>query len=926
MTQVNKWLKVLVTSSMVMGSYACTDSKTVEEYQVDIAKFIEQNDHKSAIIALKNAVAIAPNNAELRFQLGNSYVNQGDYASAEKELEKAEHLGFDPIQNLPRLIETKFKLSKYDEVYSLTQAADALPDSAYVQALTYAGLSSLYQGEREQAKEYIDSANQISSESVYGQIGKAYLANTAEEAEKALEVLDSLLAYAPDIADTYLLKAYLLQGSKQYLASAKTFETYAKLRPKEVQVQFFIAQNYLSAKELDKAELVVNKLLKISEHHPLTNQMKAQIEFDRRNYQLAKDYGVKAYQQSDKFPTAIIIAGMSSYYLDDYEQAYKQLIKIKNKVPASHLVNKVLVELQLRLGYDDEAVESISLLAQTGDADTELLTAASNELLKSGNKVAAQELLQQSINLNSDNSNDVANQGIMKLKLNDLGTGIEMLEKALTLDPSSEKAEAGLALGYLSSQQFDQALAIAKKWQATDNKKIQGLLLEAEIANNQQDINKAQKLLNDVLVIDSNNIPALYKLAFYAHSANEVETAFDFYSKVLTAKSEHSRAIINFTRLVSANFELQSQAVSVYQKILNKNKNDNYAKLGLAYIYKVVNNHQKSVELYLEILASDKPLEGIEIALGDSYLQLQQIPLAVSAFQQILDEKPDNMMVGKRLLKIYEVSKQYNNAIALLDKLYSYHKNNDGLLLYKVYFQSKAKKRISTADIKKLQKSNQVSQHWLLNKAIGNQYYNNKSFTLAVPEYQAAYDKQSSSENAVDLAKALSLSGEPEVSITLLEKHLSENSNDVGVQVMLAGAYLNDKKEDQAVTLYEQALSINSDNLIALNNLAYLKLKQGKNTEALILAEKVVSLSPKSPAVLDTYGQALAANNMLDESITAYDKALISAKGNVEISINKAKALILNNQAKEAKLLLSELKSDNLAENKEIKKLLENLN
>ncbi|WP_448249795.1 XrtA/PEP-CTERM system TPR-repeat protein PrsT [Thalassotalea agariperforans] len=925
MTQVNKWLKVLVTSSMVMGSYACTDSKTVEEYQVDIAKFIEQKDHKSAIIALKNAVAIAPNNAELRFQLGNSYVNQGDYAGAEKELEKAEQLGFDPIQNLPRLIETKFKLNKYDEVYSLTQAADALPDSAYVQALTYAGLSSLYQGEREQAKEYIDSANQISSESVYGQIGKAYLANTAEEAEKSLKVLDSLIAYAPDIADTYLLKAYLLQGAQQYLASAKAFEAYAQLRPQEYQVQFFIAQNYLSANELDKAEPVINKLLKISEHHPLTNQMKAQIEFDRKNYQAAKDFGVKAYQQKDDLTFAIIIAGMSSYYLGDYEQSYKQLIKVKNKVSAEHLVNKVLVELQLRLGYDNEALESINQLSEAGTASTSLLTAASNELLKSGNKAAAQELLQQSINLNSDNPTDVTNQGIMKLKLNELGSGIEMLENALKLDPNSEKAEAGLALGYLDNQQFEQALAIAKKWQTKEDKKIQGLLLESEIANKQKDLDKAKQLLRDVLAIDESNIPAIYKLAFYAHSANEVDSAFGLYEKLLKIKSDHLRGIINFTRFVSTNPEFHTQAINLYQKNIDKDQNDNYAKLGLAYIYKVTNNHKKAVDLYLQILESRQPIEDIEVALGDSYIELKNIPAAISAYKKLLDKKTGNLLIGQRLLNVYEVDKQYDNALTLVEQLYKEHQANDGLLLYKVYFQSKLNKPIVPQDIQKLQESAQIAKHWLLNKVLGNRHYNNKSFSLAIIEYQSAYNKKPISKNAADLAKTLVLAGEYGKSIAFMEKHLLENPQDITLQVMLAGAYLTKKKDERAREIYKQVLVSLPEHIIALNNLAYLELQKGNNRDALKYAEKSVSVAPQLPAVLDTYGQVLAANNKLIESIAAYDKALLLDRDNIEISINKAKALILNNQVQAAKSLLISLSTDNVSEDIEIKHLLNNL-
>ncbi|MGJ8694383.1 MAG: XrtA/PEP-CTERM system TPR-repeat protein PrsT [Thalassotalea sp.] len=922
MSRRKQYLKIAATATLALSLFACSENKTVDEYLAEAKQFQEQKDYNSAIISMKRANAENPQNAVLRFELGRLYLNQGDYLNAEKEIERAQQLGFSEEKLLHSLVETKFKLSKYDEVYTIAEAGQALSDESYIQVLTYAGLSSLYDGKREQAKNYIDSANQISSESAYGLIGKAYLSQTAEEAEAALRNIDILVKSAPEMADAYLLKAYLLQGSNQNLAAAETFETYSKLRPKEYQIQFFIAQNYLAANEPDKAEPVVNMLLKLSENHPLTNQMKAQIEFDRKNYQAAKSFGVKAYQQSDNFPSAIIIAGMSSYYLGDYEQAYKQLIKVKNKVSSEHLVNKILVELQLRLGYDNEAVESINQLVESGGADTSLLTAASHELLKSGNKAAAQELLQQSINLNSEDSNEIVNQGIMKLKLDDLGGGIEMLEKALILDPSSEKAEAGLAVGYLSNQQFNQALAIAKEWQSTEDKKIQGLLLEAEIANKQQALGKATQLLNEVLLIDSNNIPALYKLAFYAHTAKDVDTAFEYYQKVLIAKPDHIRAIINLTRLISSSRELKEQAINVYQIILNKDKNNNYAKLGLAYVYQAVDEHQKSIELYLNILESENPIDGVEVALGDTYAYLKEIDTAVLTYKKVLDKKPNNIAVGQRLLRIYEAGQQYDKALSVVEQLYNHQKNNDSLLLYKVYFQSKVKKIISKIDIQKLKQSKQVSQHWLLNKALGNIHVTNKSFDLAIPEYQAAYNKRSSSMNVIDLAKALVFAGEQSQSTTVLEKHLSTNPKHSAVKIMLANAYLNENKTVKAIDLYEQLLKERPNNVIVLNNLAYLKLKQNNNVEALLFAEKAAALVPESPAVLDTYGQVLAANRMFTESLTAFDKALLGAKGNVEISINKAKTLILNDQSKEAKRLLNGLKSDTLEERNEIKKIL----
>lgn len=925
MTQVNKWLKVLVASSIAMGSYSCSESKTVEEYQAEAKKFIEQNDHNSAIIALKNANAVDLQNANLRFQLGSAYLNQGDYLSAEKEIELAKTYGFDEVQIFPKLVEIKFKLDKFDEVYQLADAAQALPDESYIPVLIYAGISSLYQGNREQAQVYIDNANQISSESVYGQIGQAYLAQTAEEAENALKMVDTLIAYAPDVTETYLLKAYLLQGAQQNSAAAVAFEEYSKLRPKEYQIKFFIAQNYIAARQLDKAEPVVNQLLKISEQHPLTNQMKAQLEFDKKNFQVAKEYGIKAYQLNDKFPLATIIAGMSSYYLGDYEQAYRDLVKVKTIVTPDHIVNKVLVELQLRLGYDNDALTSINQLVKTGNANPSLLTAASKELFEAGDKEAAQELLSQSIKLNSDNPEDVINQGIMKIRLNELGTGIEILEKAVQLEPDSAKAEMGLAMGYFTNQQYDEALVIAKKWQTTSDKKIQGLLLEAEISEKQENPTKAKELLKAIIAIDENNVPALFKLALYAHKENELDQAFNYYTQVLSVNTEHVRSIVNLTQLVLSNKTYTEQATAFYQGKITKNTSDLYAKLGLAYIYKLDGKPLEEIKLYQEIMTFEPSIEGIEVVLGDAYLSINDVAKAIKTYQEFLNKKPGNLLVGHRLLRVYEQTAQYDLALSLINSLISDNKGNDNLLLMKVYFQSKLKIDIAAADLKKLTASEKLSNSSVLNKALGNQHYNNKEFDKAVTQYQLAFDKAPNRQNVIDLSKAIHLTGDIAKSVTTLESYLKTTPDDSPVQAMLAGAYLNSANKTKALELYRQVIKKDPNNVLVLNNLAFLEIEQGDLKAGLTYAQKAVEVAPNVPEIMDTYAQALVANNQIAEGIKIFDEALLLKKGNVEISLNKAKALISNNQVSQAKSLLNALTGATASEQKQINQLLNSL-
>lgn len=926
MTQVNKLLKALITTSLVFGAYACNDSKTVEEYQTEAKAFIQADDQKSAIIALKNANAIDSSNAQLRFDLGMLYLSEGDYLGAEKELEKAEVLGFDVVKVTPELIEVKFKLNKFDDVYTLTESAQSLSDNAYVKALTYAGLSSLYEKKRSDASDYIDRANAISSESVYGQIGKAYLADSDVETKEALRVVDNLIAYAPDITDSYLLKGYLLQGAKEHLEAAEAFQQYAQFRPKEYQIQFFIAQNYISGSALDKAEPIIDGLLKQVSRHPLANQMKAQIEFQRENFESAKSYAITAYQQNNNLTAAAIIAGMSSYYLENYEQAYTHLIKVKSLVSSEHPVNVVLIELQLRLGYNNDAIGTINELISDGNANTSLLTAASHELLKSGDKAGARELLQESIKLNSTDADQIASQGVMKLKLNDLG-GIEMLEKALAINPLSEKAESGLAVGYVNNEQYEEALVIAKKWQLIDDKKIRGLLLESEVESKRGNIEAAKKILNNVLAEDENNLLSLLRLAIYEHKDKSYVSAFNLYKKVIDIDSIHPRATRGIIGIAYRDEAIANSAIDFYQQKIVLLPENNLLKLNLAYLYVTQKQTDKALTLLKALKASpSNNIEGIDLVIGDIYASLNDWRTSLKHYLAVTEEKPNSLKAASKLYSNYENLSKLDQALSEVNRIHAIYPDNLGLLLIKVNYQSRLKIKLNDNDIEVLKNNSKTANHSVFNKALGNAAFLKGDMVLASNYYKKAYESEPSSSNAIALSRSIARSESVDASISLLKEHLSDTgNNDVAVQLMLANAYLNKKDLTIAELIYLDVIETLPEDIISLNNLSYIYKELNRVEESLAFAEKVIKLKPNAPSIIDTYGQALLLDKQASLALKQFNKVLALLPDNTTAAISKGKALIQLGNMKEAKTVLSNIDTDNEDENKEIEILLDTL-
>lgn len=926
MNKSNKWLKILLTTSLVMGTYACSESKTVEEYQAEAEKFIEQKDFKSALIALKNANAADTENPYLRFELGQLYLNEGDYKSAEKELSRAEFLGYAPEKVLPKLAEVKFKLNQYAEVYEYAELAKALPDDGFIIVNTYAGLSSLHQGEYEQAQQYISAASEIQSDSLYGVLGKGYLAVSENEAKSALKNINDVIAKHPEFYEGVLLKAYLLQNLKEHQLAAEAFEAYKVLQPKDVSALFFIAQNYISAGFPEKAEPLISSILKISPHNALGNQMKAQVEFGKKNYAVAQEFALKAYQQNEGLVNATLIAGMSAYYLDKHETAYQHLLKAKTRLPDGHFIDKLLIELQLKLGYDDAAFEDITKLIDSGDANNSMLLAASQELLKTGNKGAAQELLNESLKLETVDPAQLTQQGLLKLQLSDLGAGVDLLEKSYALDPESERTESALAIGYLTNNQLEKALDIAKGWQQQTDKKVQGLLFESSILQKQENHPAASNLLQQVLKLEPSNTTALYQLALYALKSKNYKEGYLYLTKVLSQNPKHTRAMQGLLTLISEQKNFADKAESFYQDEITLAPENNALKLGLSYVYSYQNKNKQALNILTEIQNSKDPVNGIELIIGDIHSKQGNLVEAIKNYRKFVTSAPSNINGLGKLITAYESSNDLSSALDTVEQGLTRFPKNLGLQLLKVSYQSRLNKNVDTALLTELSNNPQSMNHFLLKSTLGNIAFSKGALVEAHKFFKESYQLVPSSLNVIQLSRVVGRIESVDNAINILKEHLnSVNANSPRVQAVLANAYLQKDNFSMANLIYRDLLESNPTNSLALNNLAYISIQLNEAEQALNYAEKAIQNAPNVAEVIDTYGQSLAFNKQFKLAIKQFDKA-ISLKPNVaEFKINKAKTLIKIGNNSEAKVTLESIKKASDSEKAVINALYNNL-
>ena len=370
--------------ALTLGISACTQ-KTSEESISDAQEWIKKNDPEAAILELKNAVKNYPNDSLVRLELGKIYLQRGMVAQAEKELRHALSNTQDEYTVLPLRAKSLLLQFKYQEVIDLVIESKNLSLEAATTLYVLQSQAYFQIGNQEAAEEAISSANELSADSPYARLGKAYAAFNKTEIGIALETVDTLLAQSPNFGEALLLKGQLESAQSNHKEALKSFEKYHALQPKLIQGRIYLTDSYIKNRQFDDAEKHINIMLQINKKSPFINQLKSQVLFELKDFSNAKSYAEIAITNGGQNILTSSIAGISAYQLGQSEQAYRHLLPIADKLPEQHELRGLFNLLEYNLGYNTNDSSDLNELGQLSEGNVGLLINSGIELARKNN-------------------------------------------------------------------------------------------------------------------------------------------------------------------------------------------------------------------------------------------------------------------------------------------------------------------------------------------------------------------------------------------------------------------------------------------------------------------------------------------------------------------------------------------------------------
>ena len=829
-----------------LGLNACQKDQDARSLMAQAAEYQQKGELNAAIIQLKNAALLEPENGEVRMRLGQVYLEHGDAVSAEKELRRAVDLqqgGSRLLLARALLLQGKFQdvLDEFTRLAGANEGADIL---------TLRGNALLGLQRNDDARQMFERALQSDAAFPAAALGLARLQVAANQVPEARALLERALARHPDDGDCLRFKAELLRADGKPEEAMALYRHLIKVRPGYGPARVDLASMLIDAGKFDEARKQLEAARKGSTATLGMVHTQALLDYSQGRHNAAREGLQKLLAVAPEHYPSLLLAAAVEYKLDALQTAELHLTSFLAAHPRDLFANKLLANVRLRQNQPQQALALVEALVDQHGDDPELLAIAGEAAMRSRQFARASEYFEKASVLAPRAGSLHTAAALVHLKSGDTARAAEQLERSASAGGDTARTRMLLVVTYLRGNQTDKALATVNAMEKQANSaSVQNLKGGVYLAR--QEFGQARACFERALKLEALHMPALDNLVQLDLLEKKPDQARARYRKALEKAPRNAMLMEAMARLETRLGNVNA-ATGWLEKAYQDNPDDLRLGLRLADFYTGAGNQERALTLArklqgsnpthpdaLAMLARTQAASGDLRAAADSYGKLavampgSVAPLMSQARAQLAaQDKVAALATVRRILKARPASVDAHRlhvALLLLEKRYP----------EAARAARDAQKEFPTGAVGFRLEGDVLA-------AQGKQLD-------ALRLYERAFALQPSGAGMVTLHTALAGVGKHAEADKRIGEWLRKNGKDIPTRMYLAGFKLTRNDFKAAAGPLEQVLLLDPDNVVALNDLAWALHHLG-DKRALGYAERAYRLAPKSPVVMHTLG------------------------------------------------------------------------
>lgn len=888
-----KFLKIVVFV-LVFTISACTP-KTTEESLKEATELVNQSKYEQAIIKLKNAIQIAPKNITARLDLGRTYFLASQFANAEKELRQAENLQADKNQYFELLLKSIYYQNDFQRAFLLSKDFES-EDKALLSTVSLFNYLSYIRDEQNNNPTELPD-NLLGDDQL---IALGYLSLSDKKPIEAFAFINQFAEPDKETPEKDMLSALANTSLGNVDQAILNYESLIKHFPEYYIARFQLSELLIYSNQLNKAETEVALLYAMNQKGAYANLLLAKINFKRDKFDPALNYAEQAIYNGINSVESNFLAGVSAYKTDKIETAKVYLSKISHSLAPDHVANKILAEINLKLGYTEEALKQMDNFQLSSKNKAAILSNAAIQQFQIGNFLKAKEFINEANQAEPENAQNLLTEGFIKLSSAD-SSGLDDLAEAINFNASINEAWLLMAETHLKNGNVAQAMDIAKKWQQTNL--IEGLSLEGYIYLESNETDKAKTIFTKILSLDPEHTGASRFLMLIKAREGNFSEASELSKKLITADPSRLSTILAFVNISIAQDKVED-AQKYLRALINIDKHNQAPIIANALILSWKKQPVEAID-YLNEMADENNAQVLMIK-GDLYKSIGKTAETLKLFDKWTSLYPKESDAWFKKIEFLQTYNKVPEALKATTEALKQFPNEPRLRALNARFLAlsgnidAARKQYDS--VKKYESILPTLK--LFNGEIA---LKEKRFTEAKILLSEFYASNPTFSSAQLLAQAMQELGEAKEGGALLEKELLKLKPSLFNSHAIAEYYADNNILDKASSIYLELFQKYPSHYITINNFAAVLVRQGELDKAKELAEVALKLRPKSAYSLDLYGWILFKQDKYAESLIFISKANEILPKNPEIEMHLVEALLKNNQKNQAESILKQV-------------------
>ena len=854
---------------------------------------LQKKELKTAIIQLKLAIDKNVNLSEARFLLGKALLQSGEPAAALIELKKALELGHASAEVTPVLARAMLAEQSYQKIIGDFESIKLEPALANADLKTTVATAHALLGNKTKAHELATEALQQSSNFPAALLLLGRLAIEGHKLNEAQALNKQLINAAPKEPMAWVQQGELFvlsaEGSKAPPEALASFRKALELDPAHYFANSGLIVLLLRQGDMKGAESQIAEFKRYLPNHPQTYSFETQIALHKKDNQKAKEFIEKALKQAPESTQVLQLAGTVELANGALLQAERTFSKILSLQPESPPARRQLAVTLLRLGQAKKALSALQPLINAGDTTAETYALAGEANLQLGNLAQSQVKFADAVKLDPKNLSHRTQLALAKSGSNGLDATIEELNK-ISSEDTSLNADLALVNFLLRRNETQKALQAALGIEKKRPDSPIGPNLQGRIHIQRNEAKLARTSFEKALKLDPVYVPAAAMLATLDLSENNIKSAKQRFSNVLTVDPKNLESLIAMVKLRMIEGATNNEVTDLLRAAIKLNPTEPAPRTML------VDTLLEAKELKAAVAAAqtsnaDIPNNpAIMDTLGRALAANGDFEQAISAYTKLATLEPGTNRALIRLAGVQLANKDTRSAEQSLNRAMAVSTNPlpiQELLVTIARADKRPKDALAIAQM--LQAKYPHAE--LGYDAEANVLLSEKNASGAVAVYRKALKKSPSSAIAQRLHSSLLSAKQDLEADRFAQDWLRSHPKETAFLGYLGDLAIIRNKPAEAETSLRALLAIEPQHISALNNLALALAKQ-KKPGAVGFAEQALKMQPETPGLLDTLATAQASEGKIDAALATQRKALLLAPSDRVLQLNLARLLV----------------------------------